>query len=295
MRHEWITKTSYRLGTFVRDQLEGKVSAREIKRWIEGNLCEVNGMIERFASRELVKGDRVVLREKKMSVKAKEGRVEPLFQDKDLLAYSKPAGVPSESLIKNLKAFGKLELIHRLDKDTSGVILLARTHAAKVAFEALFRQREIKKVYWAIVVGSPKGAAGVCQSYLGPIHQYEGQTIYGSVSDAQGRYAETAWRCVQRKGKASLIECLPKTGRTHQLRVHLKELGCAILGDYQYDRQQSIGYRPERQMLHALTIAFKHPISGINIQVSAPLPDDFQDALAYLGLTAYTSHIQDGA
>ncbi|MDP1835730.1 MAG: RluA family pseudouridine synthase [Chlamydiales bacterium] len=275
MTLEWIvdgSESNQRLGTFVQTKLEGNQSTKQVKRWIEGNRCQVNGVTERFASRPVKKGDRVSFQVPQEATKTSHGSV--IFEDDDLVVYNKSAGETSEALIKRLERnHGDLGLVHRLDKDTGGVIVFARNNLTKKRMEDLFRERAVSKTYLALVDGIPSDRKGLIQSYLGKISSYEGQTTYGSVPEAHGLYAETAWECLQRGSEAALIACYPKTGRTHQLRVHLKELGTPILGDYQYARGQNTTFRALRQMLHAWKIAFVW--NGNPVEFVAPLPDDF--------------------
>ncbi|TXI35961.1 MAG: RluA family pseudouridine synthase [Nitrosomonas sp.] len=265
MHDGWIVQgfeTGQRLGAFLKTKMGAGYTAREIKRWVESNLCEVNGTIERFASSSLKAGDRVVLRQSSLATSALP--VE-LYSDNDLAAYDKPAGVTSEALAKQLS----LHLVHRLDKDTSGVIIFAKNSKAKKAMEELFRRREVAKAYLAVVVGVPKQREGLITGYLGKIHSYQGQTVYGSVAEGKGLYAETAWRLVKNCGDTAIIACYPKTGRTHQIRIHMMEIGHPILGDYQYARTQKSSHRPQHHLLHAWKIAFVHPITGNKVQIKA--------------------------
>lgn len=284
MQRRWTVsphEAGQRLGTFLADKLDEGYSGKQIKRWIDENQCVVNGQTERFASRKLRGGERIELHLSQTSTDVQVGVV---YSDADLLAVSKPPAVTSESLLKHLTQEGTLYLVHRLDKDTSGILLFARTIQTQHALEELFRQRLINKSYLAIVVGAPKESEGVRQSYLGKVRSFDGQTIYGSVGYGSGRYAETAWRVLQRSRGCALVLCMPATGRTHQLRVHLKELGCPILGDYQYAREQQAPTRPTRHMLHAWKLAFPHPSTGKRMELVAPIPKDFEDICVQFGI-----------
>lgn len=269
---EWIvepTEASQRLGSFIHAKLEGKVSAKQVKRWIEENRCRINGKTERFASTQIGKGDRVAFNLPSEAKQKQSGTI--LFQDDDVLVFNKPPGETSEALLKRLgREYPGIGLVHRLDKDTSGVVIFSLHQQSKKALENLFRHREIFKTYLALVNGQPKDDRGIIQSYLAKLHSYQGQTVYGSVPEDQGGlYAETSWECLKRSKDVSLIACYPKTGRTHQLRVHLKELGTPILGDFQYARDQKSKLRPLRQMLHAWKLKFA------DYEFTAPPPEDF--------------------
>ena len=190
---EWRVREPQRLGAFVKERVGASASAREVKRWIESNLCEVNGVTERFASHQLRDGDKVVLR-RQQAPPTPTTTIQKLHDDDHLVAFDKPAGVTSEAFAKKVG----LPLIHRLDKDTSGVLLFAKDNATKKAMEQLFRRREVAKAYLAVVIGAPKANQGTITGFLGKVHHYQGQTLYGSVPEKEGLYAETSWRCLKR-------------------------------------------------------------------------------------------------
>lgn len=267
---EWIVAPSEkkRLAQYLQDRLGKSYSIKQIKRWIESNRCQRNGVTERFASTALQAGDHIFF-DTSSSLEPTQGEV--ISVDRDLLFYNKPPKITSESLTKSIPNCGPLCLVHRLDKDTSGIIVLARHPLAKRSMEQLFYKREVEKIYIALVNGVPEKDRGTIQSYLAKVGEFEGQAIYGSTK--KGLYAETSWRCLAATQQVSLLACYPKTGRTHQIRVHLKELKLPILGDYQYDRQQRAGVRPLRQMLHAWKISFDW--EGNKIAYCAKPPQDF--------------------
>lgn len=284
---EWTVSAAEggnRLVNYLREKLQGKYAARTIKRALESNHCEVNGAIERFASRELKVGDRV-----RFQMPEAKGLVMPswekLYIDDDILVANKPAGVvvdSADTLKALIKEFGPVTLVHRLDRDTTGILLLARNAEAAAGLEKQFREHEVEKSYLAVVDGVLLEPRGEVINRLGKIHSYDGQSIWGEVPRGQGREAHTLWRLVASGDRACLVHCQPKTGRTHQLRVHLKSLGHPILGDYQYARRFSCGYRPLRCLLHASEISFLQPCKGQRIHVRAAIPQDFSQALQAL-------------
>ncbi len=287
--NEWVVSSEdahQRLGVFLREKFRGRFSAKQLKRWMESNLCEVNGAVERFASRQVMVGDRIRIwipstDQINRRPAVEKGRI--LYEDADVLLYNKSPGVTSEILVTLLdKELGNIQLVHRLDRDTSGVMLFSRHDASKRAIEDLFRRRLVSKTYLAVVDGVPKQAKGVITNYLGKLHAYEGQAIWGAVNESKGQYAETAWQCLSSSSRAALIECFPKTGRTHQIRVHMKGMGHAILGDYQYERHPVCSYLPTRPLLHAARLALQHPISGNQLVISAAIPADFLEAFVSL-------------
>lgn len=181
-----------------------------------------------------------------------------------LVVVAKPPGLPTEptrdparpSVLSLLRAAlalppaAFLQAPHRLDLDTSGVLLVARDRAMAAALGEAFRVRAIEKTYLAVVHGSPEAAAGTWSSFLAPVERSARATRWGSVR-AGGKKAVTDWRVLRRDGDRSLVECRPRTGRTHQLRVHLAEAGHPIVGDEHYGAPRGEHARVGRFLLHA--------------------------------------------
>lgn len=257
---------------FLRESCPNAPSVKALKRAVEGKRCRVNGRVETFSTYKLSPGDTVVL---ELEPETKQ-TLELLWEDECLMAFNKPAGIVSEP--KNFKGY----LVHRLDKETSGVILVAKSKSILEKMVELFRLKQVQKTYLAIVDGVVSKKQGTIISRLGPRHRFQGQTLYGS--GATGQLAKTRWSKIKQGPKATLLECNPITGRTHQLRVHLQEAGHPIVGDYQYARQFKCGYHARRHLLHALEISFPHPLTGEQITLKAPLPKDFLEALKALML-----------
>jgi 23S rRNA pseudouridine1911/1915/1917 synthase len=160
-------------------------------------------------------------------------------------------------------------IVHRLDKDTSGCILVAKNDAAHAALARQFAERTAKKTYLAVVRGRPRASAGAVHGAIArhPVHR---QRMAVS-RRPEAREAETAWSVLESAGNLSLLECRPKTGRTHQIRVHLKHLGHPIAGDRVYGGGADFA----RQLLHAWKIAVIHPTTGLPLEFTAPVPADF--------------------
>jgi len=251
-------------------------SVKSLKRAIEAKECLVNGRVEFFSSYKLMKGDVVELRTLKAS-SHEDASIETVFEDADLLVINKPAGLVSdaEGIAQKIGYTGSLSLIHRLDKDTSGLLMLAKSPKMQQAMKDLFSKKLVQKYYLALVDGSISKKSGVIDNFLGKKGSYQGQTIYGAVSEKEGERAITNWRHLEKGLRCCLLLLEPKTGRTHQLRVHLKEMGHPILGDYQYSKTFVCQVLPSRQMLHAWCLHFIHPITKEELQIIAPPPDDF--------------------
>ena len=283
---EWIItsqESNLKLIHFLSQKLKDQYSARFIKNVIERNGCKINGKTERFASTILVQGDHVSLHieQKTEAHLSKIEKQRILYEDDALFVYNKPAGISCDEkgILQLLHSYlPSLKLVHRLDKDTTGVLLLAKQ---AIVFEYLvdqFKQFKVTKRYQAIVDGCVNSSKGIIKNYLGKKKAFAGQTIWGAVSSSQGVYACTKWICLKKTKQASLLICVPQTGRTHQIRVHMAEMGHPILGDHQYGKDFQCLYHASRYLLHAEEIFFQHPVTKSHVSFMAPLPDDFMKA-----------------
>lgn len=216
-----------------------------------------------------------------------------LFQDRDVLVLDKPAGMVvhpgaghrTGTLInallhhvKDLQGVGgglRPGLVHRLDKDTSGLLVVAKNDAALQALQAAFKSREVQKVYLALVLGHPP-ASGTFDTLYG---RHPRQRLKFSSRVRVGKQAVTHYQVLKELGIASLCRVHLETGRTHQIRVHFADAGYPLLGDGLYGTRASL--RPDligRQALHAHRLAFAHPRSGRALEFEASAPKDFRDA-----------------
>jgi 23S rRNA pseudouridine1911/1915/1917 synthase len=230
--------------------------------------------------------------------------LEIIFEDDDLLVLNKAPGVvvhpgaghERHTLVNALlhHCQGKLSgiggvarpgIVHRLDKETSGCLVVAKNDATHQALAAQFAGRDIEKVYEAIVCGEVPRLSGDIRA---AISRHASHRKRMATTDENGREAWTSYRVLDRLRGATLIEALLHTGRTHQIRVHFQHLGYPVAGDQVYGRRQTnrlielTGYTPPRVLLHARTIRFTHPRTGKEVQFTAPKPDDFRDALKSL-------------
>jgi tRNA pseudouridine32 synthase/23S rRNA pseudouridine746 synthase len=211
-----------------------------------------------------------------------------IYEDADILALNKPGGLSSQggrirvhTLDDLLVAFAKRSgvrprLVHRLDRDTSGVILTARSQPAAAFLGKAMMARRILKTYLAIVApGAPDPRAGVIEGAL--VRQEIGREAYMRVSppDAPGAQAATTrYRTLKSDERAALVELAPRTGRMHQLRVHLASIGRPIAGDARYGGVLALAGQPvPRLMLHAQSLVFPHPAGGER-RIEAPMPAD---------------------
>jgi 23S rRNA pseudouridine1911/1915/1917 synthase len=239
---------------------------------------------------------------KPSAVEAEAMPLDVLFEDDHLLVVNKPPGVvvhpgaghAEHTLVSGilhhcrgqLSGIGGVErpgIVHRLDKDTSGCLVVAKTDAAHQELVRAFHDREVRKTYLAVVQGSPRGCSGRIEQPIGrhPVHRKK-----MSVSE-KGRVARTDWKVAESLGAFTLVECHPLTGRTHQIRVHLASIGHPVAGDSLYGRKnsESRSLSVPRQMLHAWRLAFHHPVRKIPVSCEAPLPDDMRGLIELLRKT----------
>ena len=176
-------------------------------------------------------------------------------------------------------------IVHRLDSETSGVLVIARTEEAGVELKRQFADREVQKVYAAIVYGEPRFDSDWLEQPLGRGRQSERISVV-PVSEG-GREAATFYRTMERYGRAAFVECEPKTGRTHQIRVHFEYMGHPVVGDRLYRGKRVLRlaggkFKVERHMLHAFRLTFNHPVTGERVTFEAPLPSDMNQVLEIL-------------
>jgi 23S rRNA pseudouridine955/2504/2580 synthase len=218
-----------------------------------------------------------------------------IHEDKAAIVVNKPPGLATQGGTKTHEHLDRLldglaegdaprpKLVHRLDKDTSGALLLARTPRAAAFFGKAFAGRTARKVYWAIVIGVPAVADGMIELPLAKQPGTGGEKMH--VDEEEGLAARTRYRVIERAGnRAAWVELQPLTGRTHQLRVHMEAIGHPVLGDGKYAGQDAFltGAISRKLHLHARRLRVDHPDGG-RIDVGAALPDHFAATMASLG------------
>ncbi len=224
-----------------------------------------------------------------------------VYEDDDLLVVNKPAGMvvhPAHghrqgTLVNALLArypglavgdAGRPGIVHRLDKDTSGLVVVAKTEAALAHLRAQFKSRQVQKTYLVLVHGRPPTPEGIIEAPVGrdPRQRQRMAVVPG------GRAARTRYRLLEDLGDYSLLAVWPETGRTHQIRVHLAWLGVPVAGDRVYGRGRRAVRRLglARQFLHAWRLAFERPGGRGRLELEAPLPADLQEVLRALGARA---------
>ena len=211
-----------------------------------------------------------------------------LHIDDAIIVLDKPAGLSvlpdgwekdSSYLVKMLEEeFGKIFIVHRLDKITSGVMVFARNAEAHRALNIQFENHEVQKIYRAIAEGSPKWDEHIAKH---PLRVNVGHKHRTMVDEKNGVNAETRFKVLKRYSDHALLEASPMTGRTHQVRVHAYALGHPLLGDVLYSAAET--NLISRPALHAYSLTFTHPQTNERISFSAPYPADFETALKNIG------------
>jgi 23S rRNA pseudouridine955/2504/2580 synthase len=218
-----------------------------------------------------------------------------IHKDTQALVINKPPGLATQGGTKThehvdglldalqYEAEGRPKLVHRLDKDTSGALLLARTSRAAAYFAKAFSSRTARKVYWALISGVPSIEDGFIDLPIGKQPGSGGEKMH--VDEKEGSPARTRYRVIERAGnRAAWVELQPHTGRTHQLRVHMAAIGHPIVGDGKYGGQEAFltGGISRKMHLHARRIRIDHPDGG-QVDVTADLPVHFAESLDLLG------------
>jgi RluA family pseudouridine synthase len=255
-----------------------KISGKEAKRLLDARKVFVNGKRIWIAGFEVSQDDRIDVQGSEKGInddKHKPEMPEILFQDAYFLIINKPAGILStgpgslETLLRKKLSNPGITASHRLDRDTTGANIFALTPEAGTVMEKLFLERKIIKTYRAIVTGRFPSAGMVINM------------------DIDGQNAITTFSVLKSNALASDLSILLGTGRTHQIRKHLKQTGFMLLGEKQYNTgviRNELFRKVPRQMLHAWNLAFQHPFTGLSIDLTADLPADMIKTLKELDL-----------
>jgi len=278
-----------RLDHFLASNVPG-LSRSRLQDLIKQGHVKLNGVKAKPGAR-LRAGDSIVLREPPpvaAIAEAEDIALRVLFEDEELIVIDKPpglvvhpaAGHQAGTLVNallhhcpTLSGIGGEQrpgIVHRLDKETSGCLVAAKSDSAHQALARQFAGREVTKIYLALAAGRFARRTGIIEA---PVGRHPAQRKKMAIV-VRGRPARTDYRVLAEIEGGALVECILHTGRTHQIRVHLKHLGHPVLGDAVYGRR---GVYP-RQMLHAWRLGFAHPRTGERLTFESPLPDDFREA-----------------
>ena len=287
------------------------LSRARVQTLIADGVVKVGGKAAVSASAKVMQGDE--FRVDLPVVASPEARPQDIpldiaFEDEHLVVVNKPAGMvvhpaagnPDGTLVNALlhHCRGQLSgisgvarpgIVHRIDKDTSGLLVVAKSDAAHEGLAAQFAEHTVHRRYLALTGGTPNPAEGTIDARLGRSDANRKKMAVLEKNSSRGKHAVTHYRVLDRFPHAALIECRLETGRTHQVRVHCASIGHALLGDQSYGRTPKplksllarLGFA--RQALHAAELGFLHPISGEFVSFSAPVPNDMQELIDELG------------
>ncbi len=299
------TLPSGRLDIYLREKFPA-VSRGAIQRLIEEGHILVNGHRVKPTHTPRA-GEQVEVswpEAKPAEAQPEEMPLEILFEDEVLLVLNKAAGMvvhPAagheehtlvnallhhcEGELSGIGGVARPGIVHRLDKETTGCLVVAKNDETHVALSAQFASRKVEKVYHALVCGEMQRDKGEIRAAIArhPSHRKR-----MAVSDDTGREARTTYRVLERLRATTLVEAGLHTGRTHQIRVHFQFLGFPLVGDLTYGQRQNsrleelVGFAAPRVMLHAYHLAFIHPRTGKKVHFEAPLPKDFEEVVKAL-------------
>lgn len=290
-----------RLDQFLAQMLTAQSRSYLQKLIRQGNIL-VNGKTKK-PSYDVKEGDEIIVTLPTpipLDVQAEDIPLNIIYEDINLLVINKPAGLVvhpatghfDHTLVnalvhhcdKNLSGIGGVlrpGIVHRLDRDTSGCIVVAKDDTTHNDLTKQFQERKVNKEYIAIVAGWVKELRGTLSTIIGrhPVHRKRMAVRYDI-----GKDAITSYEVLERFQKAALLNLKLSTGRTHQIRVHMAHIGHPVLGDEEYGKKKSRleGVEIPRQMLHAYKLGFTHPVRNEWMEFTAPIPQDMEDLLNYL-------------
>lgn len=304
-------KSRQRVDRYITQHIKYATRNRVQQAIAEGRI-KVNGKKVKN-SYALIPGDQVemrLLRPANEEMPAEDIPLDIVFEDEHLIVLNKPPGLAVHptyrhwtgtllnGLMHHFQRRGeqiKPGLSHRLDKFTSGIIVMGKTALAKRQLGLQFRRRSTSKVYFALVWGNPKENRGLIETNLGQSQRSRMVQEVFPYGGKQGKTARTAWQVRERFGRFALLEVELFTGRTHQIRAHLRHLGHPILGDFIYDGLEGLAPRAgdqdwlpqlqaqlDRQALHAAKLGIQHPETGENVVFEASMPEDMLRAMDWL-------------
>lgn len=294
---DWVyeNKQAERIDKFLAIESED-FSRSQIQQWIKDGHVQVNGHVVK-PNQKLQENDQVLLRippPKELHIEAEEMDLPIVYEDSDLVVINKPRGLVvhpapghySGTLVNGLLAHchdlsginGVLRpgIVHRIDKDTSGLIMVAKNDKAHLSLAQQLKDHTVTRRYLAIVHGNIQHNKGTIDAPIGrdPSHRQQMAVVSG------GKKALTHFRVLERFEHYSIVELHLETGRTHQIRVHMKYIGHPLAGDPKYGQAKTLSIAG--QALHAGVLGFKHPQSGEHMEFEAPTPEDIENEISLL-------------
>ncbi len=296
-----VQQKSDRLDRWLSSQL-ADLSRSRLQKLIEEGNVQLNGQVCTSKKIKLSPGDYlevIIPSPEPLDLQAEDIPLDILYEDEDLIIINKPAnlvvhpapghktGTLVHALLShcdNLAGIGGVQrpgIVHRLDKDTTGVIVIAKNDYAHQHLQAQIKTKTARREYWGIVYGSYSDLEGKIDLPVGR-HPVDRKKMAVVPPEKGGREAVTHWKILERLGNYTLMEFLLETGRTHQIRVHCSHTGHPIVGDPLYSSGRSLKVNLSGQALHARKLTLQHPVSGKIIEAIAPLPDQFTKLLGVL-------------
>jgi 23S rRNA pseudouridine1911/1915/1917 synthase len=304
------------------------LSRERVKALLGEGRIRLNGQPASEPARKVPAGTHFAIRQPAPTAAKAEAQDIPLviaYEDDQLIVIDKPAGLVVHPAAGNLDGTlvnallhhcaGQLSgiggvarpgIVHRIDKDTSGLLVAAKTNAAHEGLARQFADHSLERAYLAVTAGQPMPIAGTVTGAIG--RSSANRKKMAIVEEGRGKHAVTHYRTLERmnlgsevpSGAAALIECRLETGRTHQIRVHMASIGHALLGDSLYGRTPGplrrllADLRFERQALHAAILGFTHPTTGRAIRFESAMPDDMRELLDALRTHVVSGHVVSG-
>ena len=291
---------SGRLDLFLHSKLPG-FSREKIKKLIRQGFVSVNSKKVIKPAYKLKHKDSILMA---ININEVEKQLQPqnipisvIYEDEDIAVVNKPAGLLTHPVslskmtpalvngllyrfnqLSDINGILKPGIVHRLDKDTSGVLVVAKNNSSHINIAEQFKNRQVLKKYLAVTEGEISEDEGIIER---PIARGKHQRTKMKIDDDRGKNARTYFKVLHRLHSHTFVILYPRTGRTHQLRVHMKYYGHPIIGDSKYGKKSAF---ISRQALHAYYIEFRHPGRETPLCFTAPLPEDFNDLLTKLGI-----------
>ena len=293
------TQQGRRLDVILAEKTKPLESRANIQRSIRAGVISIDGITTTRSSTKVISGQIIRVKPPKdylaPAITPSELSLDIVFEDDDIAIIDKPAGMVVHSgaghltdtmanaavtrwpKISSVGDTDRPGIVHRLDRDTSGLLIIALNPTAYNNLTLMIKKHEIERIYTALVHGHPKSSTGTIDAPIGrdPHHRTR-QAV-----NAGGRPALTHYEVIREIGQFSFIKVRLETGRMHQIRVHMTAIGHPIVGDQTYGKRQGIA-NLRRQFLHASKLTFNHPISSEKISVTSKLPDDLQSAISLM-------------